>query len=68
MNFTLSVVLCPGFSFFVVLPAILKLWVILPLFTTVKITVPTGTLRFESVNENSFATTVTRDVAFDAWG
>lgn len=51
---------------FVFLPAILKSWEILPRLITVKITVPVGTLRFESLNLNSVATTVTRDVASDA--
>jgi hypothetical protein len=32
---------------------------------TVKITVPTGTLRFDSVNLESVATTVTRVIAFE---
>ena len=51
----------------VVFPPILKLWEILPLFTTVKITVPTaGMLRFENPNLNSEAATVMCVVAFAA--
>ena len=41
------------------LPAMKKLWEILPVFTTVKITVPAaGMLRFENTNLNSEASTV----------
>ena len=59
----------PGSRFGVVLPPILKLWEILPLFTTVKITVPAaGMLRFENTNLNSEAATVTCVTAFAARG
>jgi hypothetical protein len=37
------------------LPAILKSWAILPLFVTVKVTGPIGTLSRESLNLNSVA-------------
>src|SRR5258708_33363571 len=60
---TCNVVDCPGASSRVVFPAILKLWGLLPLFVTVKITVPIGTLLLESVNFDSVAATVTRIVA-----
>src|SRR5438067_1459794 len=64
-NFTVSSWLRPGASSFVDFPAILKLWPILPLLVTLKTTVvPTGTERFESLNDHSFATTLI--VTFDA--
>jgi hypothetical protein len=50
---------CPGESSGVFFPAILKSWEILPLLVTVKTTVPIGTLRFDSLNLNSVAVTVT---------
>ena len=48
-----------GLSNEVFLPLILKSCGILPLFMTVKTTVPCGTLSFESLNLNSVAVTVT---------
>src|SRR5581483_2268754 len=58
-NLTVSFADWPGASDFVFFPAILKSWLILPLFTTLKTTVePAGTDRFENVNENSRAVTV----------
>ena len=57
--------MCPGESSGVFFPAILKSWESLPLLVMVKITAPEGTLRFDSVNLESVATTVTRVVAFE---
>ena len=49
----------PGSRFGVILPPIAKLWEILPLFTTVKMTVPVvGMFRFENTYVNSRAATV----------
>ena len=60
MNLTVSVAFWPGLSVAVFLPPILKSWLILPLFVTVKITVPIGALRFENTNLNSEAATAMR--------
>src|SRR4051812_13351042 len=59
VNLTVSLADLPGASTLVFLPAILKSWATLPLLTTVKITVPTLTLVFESLNLNSVIVTVT---------
>ena len=56
---TRNVAECPGESSGVFFPAILKSWESLPLLVTVKITVPVGALRFDSVNLRSVAVTVT---------
>src|SRR5258705_10587809 len=57
-NLTVSLADWPGPSIFVTLPAMKKLWVIFPLFTTLKVTVvPTGTDFLDTVKENSFAET-----------
>jgi len=59
LNLTVSRADLPGARVLVFFPAILKSWEILPLFTTLKITVvPTRMLRFESTNLNSEAATV----------
>jgi hypothetical protein len=67
VNLTVSFADFPGSRFGVFLPLILKSCVILPLLTTVKITVPVaGMLRFENPNLNSEALTVILVVAFAA--
>src|SRR5687768_2699287 len=43
----------PDVSRLVFLPTILKSWATLPLFATLNVTAPLGTVRFESVNRNS---------------
>src|SRR4249919_679974 len=48
----------PGLIVTVFLPAILKSWLALPLFTTLKITFPAGALFFERMNLYSLATTL----------
>ena len=53
----------PGASSGVFFPAILKSCETLPLFVTLKITLPVGALRFDSVNLWSVAVTVTWFVA-----
>ena len=50
---TVSVALLPFASNRVFFPAILKSWLTVPRFTTLKVTVPLGTIFFESVNLNS---------------
>ena len=62
-NVTRNVAKRPGLRSGVFFPAILKSWETLPLLVTVKITVPVRALRFESVNLESVAVTVTRVVA-----
>ncbi len=56
---TLSVAVFPGAMVGVFLPLILKSWPILPLFSTLKMTVPTGTVFLERTNLNSVALTTT---------
>src|SRR6185295_10526549 len=57
-NLTVSVWLLPGARSFVFLPLSLKSWSTLPLFVTLKLTVPLGAEVFESANLNSVALTV----------
>src|SRR5512133_1491079 len=59
LNTTFSDTVLPGLISGVTLPPILKLCPIFPLFVTSKMTVPTGTDDFESVNLNSLAVTRT---------
>ena len=59
MNLTVSLADLPGAIRGVFLPLILKSCATLPLLTTVKITVPSGTFDFESLNLNSVIVTVT---------
>jgi len=61
-NVTRKVAERPGKRSGVRFPPILKLWEILPLLVTVKITVPAGTRCLDNVNLYSIATTVTRTV------
>jgi len=59
MNRTRSVAVWPGLSGRVRRPAITKSWTTAPAFLTRNVTrAPFGTLRRESVNEKSFATTL----------
>jgi len=50
---TVNVALFPFVINRVFFPAILKLWLTVPRFTTLKVTDPFGTVFFESVNLNS---------------
>jgi hypothetical protein len=62
VNATRKVAVWPGEIDGVFLPAMRNAWEALPLFVTVKITVPVGTLRLDSVHLKSVAATVTREV------
>jgi hypothetical protein len=69
LNVTLSVVLFPGETFDVFLPAILKSWPSVPRFVTLNVTKPFGTAFFESVKRSSLgfpAVTATADAVGDA--
>ena len=63
---TVSVVLLFGATSDDVFPPIEKSCASLPLFSTLKTTVPCGTLAWESVNLNSVAVTVTVAALFPA--
>jgi XRE family transcriptional regulator, regulator of sulfur utilization len=65
---TLNVAVLPAASEGVFLPAILKSWLIVPLFVTLNVVRPLATVRFESVNLNSLGLpAVTATVVAVCW-